>query len=472
MAAGKVLIVDDEKNIRLVLGRLLEKEGYTVSTAGSAEEALALLVNDRFDLALLDIRMSGMDGLTALSRMKEIDPEISVIVMTAYGTMNAAVEAMKGGAYDYLTKPLDNEIVKLTVAKSLQAQCLGRDSSLIGSSADRGYELDSLIGNSPPMQEVYKTIGKVAASEVTVLIRGESGTGKELVARAIHRHSLRVGGPFVAVNSAAVPETLLESELFGHVKGAFTGAISHREGKFELANGGTIFLDEIGELSLDLQTKLLRAIQFKEFERVGGKELIKSDFRLVAATSRDLEADMEEGSFRDDLYYRLNVVSITLPPLRERKEDILLLAHYFIDRFSRENGRKALGISTEALEVLMNYDWAGNVRELENMIRRAIILEKGNTILPESLRLPSRGRRASFSDEDGSLMEMIERKTLDLLDEGGGLYHKILALVEKPMIETVLRETDGNQIRTAEVLGINRNTLRKKIDSLGIRIVK
>lgn len=467
----KILITDDEKNIRLVLGRLLEKEGYTVSTAESAEVALSLLGKEGFDLVLLDIRMGEMDGLTALDHIKEIDPDISVIVMTAFGTMNTAVEAMKRGAYDYLTKPLDNETVKMMVAKALSARTLSGEYSNI-SESERAYEIDSLIGNSPPMQEVYKTIGKVASSEVTVLIRGDSGTGKELVAGAIHNHSLRAAGPFVTVNSAAVPPTLLESELFGHVKGAFTGAVAERTGKFESAQGGTIFLDEIGELSLDLQTKLLRAIQFKEFEQVGGKELIRADFRLVAATNLDLEAAIEERAFREDLYYRLNVVSIMLPRLRERKEDIPLLVDFFIDRFSQEHGRKPLGLSREALETLTNYDWPGNVRELENIIRRAVVLEKGSTILPESFSLPLRSQRAIL-DDNLSLDDLIESKTIDFMRRGGdGLYNKMLVLLEKPLIETILRETDGNQIRAAQVLGINRNTLRKKISELGIKIVR
>ena len=471
MGVGKILITDDEKNIRLILGRLLEKEGYKVSTAEGAENALALLSKDKFDLILLDIRMGGMDGLTALNHMKEIDPELSVVVMTAYGTMNTAVEAMKRGAYDYLTKPLDNETVKTTVAKALSARSSNGEPSSF-SKTERSYEIDSLIGNSAPMQEVYKTIGKVAASDVTVLIRGESGTGKELVARAIHHHSPRVDGPFVTVNSAAVPGTLLESDLFGHEKGAFTGAVAQRTGKFELAKRGTVFLDEIGDLSLDLQTKLLRAIQFKEFERVGGKELIKADFRLVAATNLDLEIAMEEGVFRKDLYYRLNVVSITLPPLQDRKGDIPLLTDYFIGRFSREQGRKALGISEEALRALMDYDWPGNVRELENMIRRAVVLEKGNTILPEFFSISPKSLKVN-DEEDLSLSHLIERKTIDYMgSEGAGLYHMMLAVMEKPLIETILRETDGNQIKTAEILGINRNTLRKKINDLGIKIVR
>jgi two-component system nitrogen regulation response regulator GlnG len=389
--------------------------------------------------------------------------------MTAQATMQNAIEAMRRGAFDYITKPFDLDEVNLLVRKAIDVRRLSLEVNALRAEVREKYE-GGLVGNTPSMQEIYKTIGRVAESDATVLIHGESGTGKELVARAIHFHSKRAGRPFVAVNSAAIPSELLESELFGHEKGSFTGAISRKLGKFEAAAGGTVFLDEIGDMSLPLQGKLLRVLQEREFERVGGTEPIKTDVRVLAATHHNLEKMVREKRFREDLFYRLNVIQINIPPLRKRKDDIVTLAGFFMQKFQQNDAKKKV-LTPETLKILRAYDWPGNVRELENAVQRAITLSPGDKIFPDVLPpqifKPGHGVGISFEN-------FLEEKLVDLVDRMGGLdrgdiYTMVLHRVEKPLITLVLKKTEGNQVRAAQLLGINRNTLRKKIKELGVK---
>jgi two-component system nitrogen regulation response regulator GlnG len=384
--------------------------------------------------------------------------------------MDTAITAMQRGAYDYLAKPFDLEEVLLLTERALTASRMSQEVMRLRRGLEEVREFSALIGRHPRMQDVYKTIGRIAGTEVTVLLRGESGTGKELVARAIHHYSRRSGRPFVAVSCAAIPVTLLESEMFGHERGAFTDAKERRLGKFELAHAGTLYLDEIGDMPLELQSKLLRALQERVIERVGGRETIPVDVRVLAATHRDLDALMKEGRFREDLYYRLNVVTINLPPLRERRRDIPLLVEHFLAKYSEELGERAIGPDT--LDRLVGYGWPGNVRELENVVQRAMVLASTGAILPEHLPIGPVSAAASVV-MDASLEDIVERKLMEcvrgLRHRGSAkLYGLILALVEKPLLRAVLRETGGNQVRAAQILGINRNTLRKKITEHGI----
>ena len=390
--------------------------------------------------------------------------------MTAHGTMETAIQAMQRGAYDYLAKPFDLDEVLLLTERALEAQRLTQEVARLRTGLMEVKEFSALIGRHPRMQEVYKTIGRIAGSDVTVLLRGESGTGKELVARAIHHYSRRSGRAFVAVSCAAIPATLLESEMFGHERGAFTDAKERRLGKFELAHGGTLYLDEIGDMPVELQTKLLRALQERTIERVGGQESIRVDVRVIAATNRDLEAAMRQGSFREDLYYRLNVVTLNLPPLRDRRRDVPLLVEHFLAKYAEEIGER--GMAPYALDRLVGHDWPGNVRELENVIQRAMVLAQNGVILPEHLPIGPVSAAASVA-VDATLEEIIERKLLECVRglrerSSANLYDLILGLVEKPLLRAVLRETAGNQVRAAHILGINRNTLRKKLTEHGI----
>jgi two-component system nitrogen regulation response regulator GlnG len=390
--------------------------------------------------------------------------------MTAHGTMDTAIKAMQRGAYDYLAKPFDLEEVLLLTERALAASRLSQEVTRLRRGLQEVREFSALIGRHPRMQDVYKTIGRIAGTDVTVLLRGESGTGKELVARAIHSYSRRSGRPFVAVSCAAIPATLLESEMFGHERGAFTDAKERRLGKVELAHGGTLYLDEIGDMPLELQSKLLRALQERVIERVGGREPIPIDVRVLAATHRDLESLMKDGRFREDLYYRLNVVTINLPPLRERRRDITLLVEHFLAKYADELGERA--VTPDTLDRLVGYDWPGNVRELENVVQRAMVLATTGVILPEHLPIGPVSAAASMA-MDASLEDIVERKLMDcvrgLRHRGSAnLYSLILGLVEKPLLRAVLRETGGNQVRAAQILGINRNTLRKKLTEHGI----
>ena len=469
MSNEKVLIVDDDESVRWVLKKSLEKDGMETALAKNAAEALERIGEGDIAVALMDIRMPGMSGFEALEQIQTGGSAVSVIIMTAQATMQNAIEAMRRGAFDYITKPFDLDEVNILVRKAIDVRRLSLEVNVLRAEVREKYE-GGLVGNTSAMQEIYKTIGRVAESDATVLIHGESGTGKELVARAIHYHSKRAGRPFVAVNSAAIPSELLESELFGHEKGSFTGAVARKIGKFEAAAGGTLFLDEIGDMNLPLQGKLLRVLQEREFERVGGTEAIKTEVRVIAATHRNLEKYVREKRFREDLFYRLNVIQINTPPLRKRKDDIPPLADFFMQKHQTAPG-KARVLTPETLKVLRAYDWPGNVRELENAIQRAITLSPGDKIFPDALPpqifKPGHGVGLSFEN-------FLEEKLADLVDRMGGLetgdiHSLVIQRVEKPLITLVLKKTEGNQVRAANLLGINRNTLRKKIKELGIK---
>jgi two-component system nitrogen regulation response regulator GlnG len=468
--SARILIADDEDSLRWVLEKGLRQAGYEVSAAKDGESALRAFETEPFDLVFLDVRMPGMDGLTALAKLRELRPDAHVIVMTAHGTMETAIQAMQRGAYDYLAKPFDLDEVMLLAERALEARRLTQEVSRLRTGLQEVKEFSALIGRHPRMQELYKAIGRIAGSDVTVLLRGESGTGKELVARAIHHYSRRSGRAFVAVSCAAIPGTLLESEMFGHERGAFTDAKERRLGKFELAQGGTLYLDEIGDMPVELQTKLLRALQERTIERVGGQESIRIDVRVIAATNRDLEVAMRDGGFREDLYYRLNVVTLNLPPLRERRRDVPLLVEHFLAKHAEDLGDR--GVAPDALDRLVGHDWPGNVRELENVIQRAMVLAQNGVILPEHLPIGPVSAAASVA-VDATLEEIIERKLLECVRglrerTSANLYDLVIGLVEKPLLRAVLRETAGNQVRAAQILGINRNTLRKKLTEHGI----
>jgi two-component system, NtrC family, nitrogen regulation response regulator GlnG len=469
MANEKILIVDDDESVRWVLKKSIEKEGIETLLAKDGNEAFERLREGGVAIVLMDIRMPGMSGFEALDRIQTEFHGVSVIIMTAQATMQNAIEAMRRGAFDYITKPFDLDEVNILVRKAIDVQRLSQEVTALRAEVREKYE-GGLVGNTAAMQEIYKTIGRVAESDATVLIHGESGTGKELVARAIHYHSKRAGRPFMAVNSAAIPSELLESELFGHEKGAFTGAIGRKIGKFEAAGGGTLFLDEIGDMDLALQGKLLRVLQEREFERVGGTEPIKVDVRVLAATHHNLEKMVREKQFREDLFYRLNVIQINIPPLRKRKDDIVPLTEYFMQKYQANDVKKKV-LTSETLKILRAYDWPGNVRELENAVQRAITLSQGDKIFPDALPpqifKPGQGAHLSFEN-------FLEEKLADLVERMGGLdrsdiYSMVIQRVEKPLITLVLKKTEGNQVRAAHLLGINRNTLRKKIKELGVR---
>jgi two-component system, NtrC family, nitrogen regulation response regulator GlnG len=467
---ANILIADDEDSLRWVLEKGLRQAGYDVTSVKDGAAAIRAVEAAPFDLVFLDVRMPGVDGLAALARMRELRGDACVVVMTAHGTMETAIQAMQRGAYDYLTKPFDLDEVLLLAERALAAGRLTQEVARLRTGLQEVREFSALIGRHPRMQDVYKTIGRIAGTDVTVLLGGESGTGKELVARAIHHYSRRAGRPFVAVSCAAIPGTLLETEMFGHERGAFTDAKERRLGRFELAHGGTLYLDEIGDMPLELQTKLLRALQERTIERLGGHESIRIDVRVLAATNRDLEALMREGKFREDLYYRLNVVTLNLPPLRERRRDIPLLVEHFLAKYATELGE--CGVAPDALDRLVGHDWPGNVRELENVVQRAMVMATNGVVLPEHLPIGPVSAAASVA-VDASLEEIIERKLIECVrglrdHASANLYDLMIGLVEKPLLRAVLRETGGNQVRAAQILGINRNTLRKKLTEHGI----
>ncbi|MDX9708630.1 MAG: sigma-54 dependent transcriptional regulator [Trichloromonas sp.] len=471
MSIHRILVADDEESIRWVLAKSLGKLGYQVELATSGDQALTLLQEKPFDLAVLDIKMPGLSGLDLLSRIHQERPGLPIVVMTAESTMINAVEAMKRGAYDYLTKPFDLEALDAIILRANQAM----ETTPPSKTEPPPQLLDhTLIGRSRPMQEVYKVLGKVAASDVTVLITGESGTGKELVARAIHGNSARVNKPFLALNCAAIPRELLESELFGFEKGAFTGANERKIGKFEQAHGGSLFLDEIGDMPLELQAKLLRVLQEKEITRTGGVTNIPVDVRIIAATNQDLQEQVRARGFREDLYYRLNVIPISLPALRERAEDIPLLVDFFLRQLQAKQNLITRACSADALTALQQYPWPGNVRELENAIQRAALLSPNPQLTLDDFPFLA---TAAGGDQDESLEALIARKLNCSLmqmnvQELDNLYEMVLHQMERPLINIILEKTRGNQVKAAEILGINRNTLRKKIQALGIDLKK
>jgi two-component system nitrogen regulation response regulator GlnG len=465
-----VLIADDDPGIRLVLRHRLEGAGYRVEEAGDSQAARDALLTNRYAVALLDIMMPGEGGLEVLSEARAESCRTLIIVITAASTMNNAVEAMKRGAHDYLTKPFENlDLVVAAIDRAVEVAGQTADLSRLKDEVNRQLVGGEIIGRAPAMQDVYKLIGRVVNSEATVLLHGESGTGKELVARAIHFKSPRWRGPFIAVNCSAIPQGLLESELFGHERGAFTGATERRAGKFEQASSGTLFLDEVGDLPLELQPKLLRVLQEREFSRVGGFETLKMQARIIAATNQDLESAVASRQFREDLYFRLRVIPISLPPLRERREDIDELIDYFLDKAVKEMGASARSITPEARAKLVGYDWPGNVRELENLIFRTALLAPGTAIRAEDIELGRSRTRPGASDLNPSapLSELIIRRVAEIFDGGDGeprdLYQRLISELEKPLIELALERAGGNQVHAARILGLNRNTLRKKL---------
>ena len=466
----KVLIVDDDESILWILQRMFKDKKIETVEARDGKSALEMLKDQDLSIAIMDIRMPEKDGLDVLREIKESGCQTPIIIMTAQGTMKNAVEAMKHGAFDYITKPFDIGELEILVDRALEHRKLKEEvANLKDRLKERAAKEITFVGKSKAVQDVFKTVGRIAPKDVPVIIQGESGTGKELVAKLIHTNSPRNEGPFIAVNSAAIPRELMESELFGYEKGAFTGAIETRLGKFELANNGTLFLDEIGDMALDLQSKLLRAIQGQEFYRVGGKQPIQVDVRIIAATNQDIEKAVEEKKFREDLLYRLNVVTIKLPPLRSRKEDIPLLVEYFLQKFQEEMGIEPRTISPNATNALKSYSWPGNVRQLENILRRAVLLSPNPMLTPDDVSLPrERRNRESLEDIISSRLEGY----INSIDASGKheLYDTIVPFMERPLIKLVLKKTGGNQVKTAEILGINRNTLRKKIKELRIKV--
>ena len=425
MPKERILVVDDEQNARSALRTILGEEGYEIREATNGEEALSLLSEFAPDLILCDVRMPKMDGLTLLRKAKEQGSDAIFLMMTAFAAVETAVEAMRAGAENYLVKPLDVNAALLFIEKALEKGRLSRDARLLRERVRERYRLDGMVGEAPEMQAVYEVIRQAATTRATVLVLGESGTGKELIAQALHEQSPRKDKPFIKIACAALSETLLESELFGHEKGSFTGAAGRREGRFELADGGTLFLDEIGEMPASMQVKLLRALQQREFERVGGTQTLKVDVRVVAATNRDLATEVKEGRFREDLYYRLNVVSVTLPPLRRRKGDIPALVSLFIEKYGKSYGKELKGLAPGTMNALLAHDWPGNVRELENAIERAVVLAKGRELtaddLPPSLRGPRPTPHDVSSLVPGATMEQIEREAiLRTLEIAGG----------------------------------------------------
>jgi two-component system, NtrC family, response regulator len=448
-----ILIVDDEKNYLVVLEALLSTEGYEIMTSDKAQDALRLIQESDVDLVLTDMKMPGMSGMELLEEAKKTKPEVPVIMMTAYGTIEMAVEAMKKHAYDYITKPFQNEELKLTIRKALENYRLVKENRRLSEALSERYGYRNIVGKSKPMLVVYDMIGKVAQSKASVLITGPSGTGKELIAKAIHYDSVRKDRPFISVNCGALAETLLESELFGHEKGAFTGAIAMKKGRFELADGGTLFLDEIGDMSPPLQVKLLRVLQEMEFERVGGTKTIKVDVRVLSASNRSLKDDVAAGVFREDLFYRLNVIHIEVPPLRERMEDIRLLVSHFIEKYGNTG---KIELTPQAWEVLYTYTWPGNVRELENVIERAVVLNSGGVI--DLKDLP-----AELTKAKGDL-------DVDRLVPPDAPLQTTLEEIEEKLIRRALKQSGNVQSHAAEQLGITKSLIQHKMKKYNISV--
>lgn len=454
-----ILIVEDEAKMLRLLDLNLSEEGYTTRTAQDAETGLKILRQEKIDLVVTDLRLPGMDGLEFLQAVKGTDASIPVVVMTAYGTVETAVEAMKAGASDYVLKPFSLEEMKLIVSKELDVNRLREENRSLREALGQRYEFKNIVARSRGMQEVLATVERVAMTNSTVLLGGESGVGKDMIARAIHQHSRRASGPFVKINCTAIPENLLESELFGYEKGAFTGAVSSKPGKFELADKGTIFLDEIGDVPPSIQVKLLRVLQDREFERLGGTKTIKVDVRVVAATNQDLRAALEEGTFREDLYYRLNVVPLNLPPLRERREDIPYLIDHFVAHFARESGRPIQAVTPAAQKVLTEFHWPGNVRELENIIERAVALTGGEVIDLADIRLDLSPAKSAYMAGAATAVE------------GPGPFPPeglTLEQFEDEIIKEALRRANSNKSQAARLLGISRNALRYRLAKMGL----
>lgn len=475
--AGNILVVDDEDDVRRIITDALVSADHVVEGAGDAESALELLEDGSYDLAFVDINLPGMSGFDLLERYQAGDGQTAIVIITGRATVASAIEATGRGAYDYVTKPFDiQDLIGLT-ERVMERQRIYRQLGHLRERTRAEFEPGvEIVGNSSRMQEVYKLIGRVASSPATVLIEGESGTGKELVAKALHAYSERWQGPFVGVNCSAIPTELLESEMFGHEKGAFTGAGERRIGRFEQASGGTLFLDEICDMPPELQAKLLRVLQEREFARVGGHETLRADCRVLAATNKDMEAEVASGRFREDLYFRLKVLVITLPPLRDRTEDIPPLVEFFIERINATHKFSVNGITPDALTRLVSHDWRGNVRELENCLLRAAALAPGRLLTGDDIPLASNSSAVRSTDPgplDEALSATIKDYVRRLGDRPvGDLHETTLAVVERPLIEAVLERTGGNQLKAAAMLGINRNTLRKKLTELAIEVPK
>ena len=457
-----ILIVEDEPKMLRLLELNLVDDGYTTRTASTAENGLKVLASDRVDLVLSDVKLPGMNGLEFLQAVKRINAAIPVVMMTAYGTVESAVEAMKDGASDYVLKPFSIEEIKLIVRKELEVRRLHEENRQLREALGQRYQYDNIVAHSPGMQEVLATVEQVAPTNSTVLLGGESGVGKDMIARAIHQHSRRVSGPFIKINCTAIPENLLESELFGYEKGAFTGAATAKPGKFELADKGTVFLDEIGDMPGGLQAKLLRVLQEREFERLGGTRTIKVDVRVIAATNQDLRAALEQGTFREDLYYRLNVVPISIPPLREHKEDIHYLVDHFIKRFARNSGKQIDGITPAALKMLRDFHWPGNIRELENILERAVVMAAGPKIDVADIRLDIAAPGGSQTGAAPSAAAS-EGSAVLFLPQG-----MTLEQYEDKLIKEALQRAGGNKSQAARLLGLSRNALRYRLSKIGV----
>ncbi len=455
-----ILVVDDELSMRELLEVLLSKEGYKVSCAENGRKAISMIKKTEFDLLLCDIRLGDITGIEVLKASKDQNPNNVVIMISAYATTEAAVEAMNKGAYDFVPKPFDNEELKQTIKNALDLKTIEHEKVILDDELKRTLQFGKIVGNNPSMKNIYSLVRQVAKTKTSILITGESGTGKELIANAIHEESDQSEGPFVVVNCGGIPETLMESELFGHKKGSFTGATHDKKGLFEVADQGTIFLDEIGELTLPIQVKLLRAVQERVFKPVGSNEDISVDIRIISATNKKLEDEVIAGNFREDLFYRLNVIELRVPPLRERKSDIRLLAQHFLDKYSREMSREVTKISSYAIDLLTKYDFPGNVRELENLMERSVALSSTNIILPDSLALSLHKRR---------WIEGIQNRRFDLDEVRKGVsLDVILEEIEKAYLEKALECTNGKKQEAAELLDISFRTFRYRLNKLGI----
>lgn len=447
-----ILVVEDGQSQREMLRDFLIKEGYAIAEAENGEKAIQSALKGHFDMILLDYKMPGMDGMQVLKKVKMINPEIDVVIITAYGTIETAVEAMKAGAIDYITKPIDFEELLILLNRVSERRVLLRENEILRQGLrEKGVTLDKIVYGSQKMNALISMASRIAASRATVLIRGESGTGKELFAKLIHNLSPRSARPIITVNCSALSESLLESELFGHEKGSFTGAMARRIGRFEESDGGTLFLDEIGDISVSVQVKLLRFLQEREFQRVGGNQTIRSDVRIISATNRDLEAKVKEGTFREDLFYRLNVVVMDIPPLRERKEDVQLLIDHFLKRFAAENGKDVTGITREARDLLLKYDYPGNVRELENIMERAVVISRNHVVSIEDL--PFTGDKI-YAVDGG---------------KKGGLLRGSIEKVERALIIEAMEKAGDHQTKAAEILGISERMLRYKLKKYSLK---
>ncbi|HUI45299.1 MAG TPA: sigma-54 dependent transcriptional regulator [Nitrospirota bacterium] len=480
----KILVIEDDETVRDVLRFFLTSRKFDVSLAENGETGLDMARVEKFDLILTDLVMPGITGMDVLKEITAATTSVPVIVMTAFSTVQTAVEAMRNGAFDYVTKPFNLDELIIVLEKALSVSKLQKENVMLKMQLKKKYNFKGLVGDSPSMQTVYELIEKIADTDSTILITGESGTGKELIAKTIHYNNIsRAGGPFVPINCAAIPRDLLESELFGHEKGAFTGAINTRLGRFELAQGGTLFLDEVGELDPSLQVKLLRVLQEREFERVGGMKTIKVDVRILAATNKDLEKATKEGKFREDLYYRLNVIPLHLPPLRSRQEDIPLLAAFFGQEFCRKKKREPFSLDPQVMDCLLKYRWPGNVRELENLMERLTILVSGPVVqlsdLPEKLHLTTREdseaaatpMATSFRAPDAAVPQHMQGSDFELGETGIDL-NELVAAMERNMILKALKKSDGVRSKAAQFLGLNRTTLLEKMKKMKIEIQK